>query len=71
MSVQEYFAELQKGMIRCGIEEDPEDKVCRFYGGLRREIQDIVNYKDFNTSNQLFQLTMIAEKELQGCQQKN
>ena len=29
MSVQEYFAELQKGMIRCGIEEDPEDKVCR------------------------------------------
>ena len=30
MSVQEYFAELQKGMIRCGIEEDPEDKVCHF-----------------------------------------
>jgi len=54
MYVQAYFAELQKGMIRCGIEEDPEDKVCRFYGGLRREIQDIVNYKDFNTTNQLF-----------------
>jgi hypothetical protein len=28
MSVQEYFAELHKGMIGCGIEEDPEDKVC-------------------------------------------
>ena len=38
MSIQEYFAELQKGMIRCGIEEDPEDKVCHFYGGLRHEI---------------------------------
>jgi hypothetical protein len=54
MFVQEYFAELQKGMILCGIEEDPEDKLCCFYGGLRREIQDIVYYKDFNTTNQLF-----------------
>jgi len=54
MSVQEYFAELQKGMIRCGIEEDPKDKVCHFYGSLRHEIQDIVDYKDFNTTNQLF-----------------
>ena len=54
MSVQEYFAELQNVMIRCAIEEDPEDKVCCFYGGLRREIHDIVDYKDFNTTNQLF-----------------
>jgi len=54
MSVQEYFAELQKDMICCGIEGDPEDKVCHFYGGLRREIQDIVDYKDVNTTNQLF-----------------
>jgi hypothetical protein len=38
MSVQEYFAELHKGTIRCGIEEDPEDKVYHFYGGLMREI---------------------------------
>jgi len=38
MSIQEYFTELQKGMIRCRIEGDPEDKVCHFYGGLRREI---------------------------------
>jgi hypothetical protein len=38
---------------------------------LRREIQDIVYYKDFNTINHLFQLAMLAEKELQGHQQKN
>jgi hypothetical protein len=37
-----------------------------FYGGLRREIHDIVDYKEFNTTNQLFQLAMLAEKELQG-----
>jgi hypothetical protein len=46
MSIQEYYAELQKGMVRCGVVEDAEDKVCRFYGGLRREIQDIVDYKE-------------------------
>jgi hypothetical protein len=50
--------------------EDPEDKLYRFYGGLRREIQDIVDYKDFNTTNQLFQIAMLAEKELQGRQQQ-
>ena len=65
-SVQDYYAELQKGMVRCGVVEDTEDKICRFYGGLRREIQDIVDYKDFTTVNQLFQLAMLAEKELQG-----
>jgi hypothetical protein len=62
MFVQEYYAELQKDMILCGIEEDPEDKVCCFYGGLRREIQDIVYYKDFNTTNQLFQLLCLHKK---------
>jgi hypothetical protein len=70
MSVQEYFAELQKGMMQCGVVEDPEDKLCHFYGGLRREIQDIVDYKDFNTTNQLFQIAMLTEKELQGRQQQ-
>ena len=60
MSVQEYFVELQKVMICCGIEEDPEDKVCRFYGGLRREIQNIIYYKDFNTTNHLFQFLYMS-----------
>ena len=70
MSVQEYFVELQKVMIRCAIEEDPKDKVCCFYGGLRRKIQDIVYYKDFNTTNQLFQLAMLAEKKITGMSGK-
>jgi hypothetical protein len=67
MSVQKYYVEFQKCAICCGIEEDPEDKVYRFYGGLRREIQDNIYYKNFNTTNQLFHLAMHAEKELQGC----
>jgi hypothetical protein len=71
MSVLKYYVEFQKCAICCGIEEDPENKVCHFYGGLRHEIHDIVYYKDFNTTNQLFQLAMLAEKELQEHQQKN
>jgi hypothetical protein len=37
-------------------------------GGLRTEIQDIIDYKEYNTINCLFQLAMLAEKELQGRQ---
>jgi hypothetical protein len=51
MFVQAYYIEFQKCARCCGIEKDLEDKVCHFYGGLRREIQDIVYYKDFNTTN--------------------
>ena len=65
-SVQNYYGELQKGLMRCGIVEGPEDSIVRFYAGLREEIQDIVDYKEFNTINQLFQFAMLAEKELQG-----
>jgi hypothetical protein len=64
MSVQDYYAELQKGMIRAGAHEETEDKICYFYSGLHTEIQ--IDYKEYNTINHLFQLAMLAEKELQG-----
>jgi hypothetical protein len=53
-SVQDYCGELQKGLQRCMIVEDNESYVVRFYSGLRWDIQDIVDYKEFNTVNQLF-----------------
>ena len=65
-SVQTYYAKLQKGLMRCGIVEGIEDSICCFYSGLRRDIQDIVDYKEFHTVNQLLQVAMFAEKELQG-----
>jgi hypothetical protein len=54
MFVQDYYAKLQKGMIRAGVHEETEDKICHFYGGLRTKIQDIVDYKEYNTVNHLF-----------------
>jgi hypothetical protein len=70
MSVQEYYQELQKGMLRCGVVEDPEDQMVRFYGGLRREIQDIIDYKEYHSIQCLFHLSILVEKELQGRQQR-
>ena len=39
-SVEEYYQELQTGMIRCGIVEENEAMLARFLGGLNREILD-------------------------------
>src|SRR6266508_2322118 len=57
-------------MLRCGVVEDQEDLIVRFYGGLRRDIQDIVDYKEYHSIQRLFHLSMLAEKELQGRQQQ-
>jgi hypothetical protein len=64
MFVQDYYAELQKDMIRAGVHEETKDKISYFYGGLWTKIQDIVDYKEYNTVNHLFWLAMLAEKEL-------
>lgn len=69
-SVQDYYGELQKGLVHCGVVEGPEDSIRRFYSGLRREIQDIVDYKEVNTMNQLFQFSMLVKKELKGSEQQ-
>jgi hypothetical protein len=45
-------------------------RIVRFYGGLRREIQDIVYYKDFNTTNKLFQLAILAEKNYRNVSKR-
>jgi hypothetical protein len=57
-------------MLRCGVVEDPEDQIVRFYGALRREIQDIVDYKEYHSIQRLFHLSMLTEKELQSRQQR-
>jgi hypothetical protein len=38
MFVQNYYVELQKGMIRAGVHEEMKDKICQFYSRLRTEI---------------------------------
>jgi hypothetical protein len=64
MYAYDYYAELQNGMIHAGVHEETEDKICHFCSGLCTKIQDVDDYKEYNNVNHLFQLAMLAEKEL-------
>jgi hypothetical protein len=55
-------------MLHCGVVEEDEDKMVHFYGRLNRNIQDIIDYKEYDSIQRLFQLVVLAEKELQGRQ---
>jgi hypothetical protein len=37
-SIEEYYQELQMGMLHCGLEESEDGAIARFMGGLNREI---------------------------------
>jgi len=65
-SVEEYYQELQMGMLRCNLVEDEEHAMARFLGGLNREIQDILAYKEYTNITRLFHLACKAEREVQG-----
>ena len=67
-SVEEYDQELQTGMIRCGIVQENEAMLARFMGGLNREIQTILDYKDYNNITRLFHLACKAKREVQDRQ---
>jgi hypothetical protein len=55
-------------MIRCGIVEDNEAMLACFFGGLNKEIQHILDYKEYNTITRLFHLAYKAEHEVQDRQ---
>jgi hypothetical protein len=54
MSLQDYYAEMQNGMIHDSVHEEMNDKICHFYPSLHTEIQDIIDYKEYNIVNHLF-----------------
>jgi hypothetical protein len=45
-SVEEYYQELLIPLPRCGIHEDVQTIVVRFFGGLNHDIHDILDYKE-------------------------
>jgi hypothetical protein len=65
-SVEEYYQELQIGMLRCNLEEREDAAMARFFAGLNHEIQDILEYKDYTNITHLFHFTCKAEREVQG-----
>nr|XP_034605584.1 uncharacterized protein LOC117865481 isoform X2 [Setaria viridis] len=69
--VEKYYQELLIGLACCDIHEDDEDTCARFFGGLNRDIQDILDYKDWNRFNKLYHLALKAEREVQGRRQQH
>jgi hypothetical protein len=69
-SVEDYYEELQKGMIWCGLLEEDDAAMARFRGGLNREIQDILDYKEYDEMTTLFSYACKAEHEVQGHRSK-
>jgi hypothetical protein len=69
-SVEEYYQELQNGMLRCGLVESDDAAMARFRGGLNREIQDILDYKNYFDITTLFEYACKAEREVQGRRSK-
>jgi hypothetical protein len=45
MSVQDYYAELQKGMIHAEVHEETEDKICHFHGGYELKLRILLTIK--------------------------
>jgi hypothetical protein len=65
-SVEEYYQELQIGMLRYNLEEREDAAMAQFFVGLNRKIQDILEYKDDTNITHLFYFACKAKKEMQG-----
>jgi hypothetical protein len=69
-SVEEYYQELQIGMLRCNLEEREDAAMAQFVAGLNREIQDILEYKEYTNMTHLFHFACKTEKGSAGSQHK-
>jgi hypothetical protein len=65
-SVEEYYQELQIGMLHCSLEEREHAVVARFVAGSNHEILDILEYKDYANITCSFHFACKAEREVQG-----
>jgi hypothetical protein len=64
--VEEYYQELQISMLHCGLVEKNDTSMEHFLGGLNREIQYVLDYKEHNNITRLFHLACKAERAVQG-----
>jgi hypothetical protein len=63
-SEEEYYQELQIGILRCNLEEREDAAMARFVAGLNHEIQDILEYIDYANITRLFHFACKAEREV-------
>ena len=64
-SVEEYYKEMEKVMIRANVYEDEEQTIARFMAGLHRNIQRIVEFQPYQSLIDLVHQATKAERQLQ------
>jgi hypothetical protein len=64
-SVEEYYKEMEKAMIRANVYEDEEQTIARFMAGLHRNIQRIVEFQPYRHLIDLVHQATKAERQLQ------
>ena len=65
LSVEEYYKEMEKAMIRAGVYEDEEQTIARFLAGLHRNIQRIVEFQPYCHLVDLVHQASKVERQLQ------
>jgi polyribonucleotide nucleotidyltransferase len=63
-SVEEYYKEMEKAMIRANVYEDEEQTIARFMAGLHRIIQRIVEFQPYRCLIDLVHQATKAERQL-------
>ena len=63
-SVEEYYKEMEKAMIRANVYEDEEQTIARFMAGLHRNIQHIVEFQPYRNLIDLVHQASKAERQL-------
>ncbi|KAJ0936396.1 putative transcription factor interactor and regulator CCHC(Zn) family [Helianthus annuus] len=66
LSVEEFITEFDKLRMRCGADEEDEQVIARFLGGLRTEISDVVHLQPYWTLNDVYKLAHQVEKQLKA-----
>jgi hypothetical protein len=65
LSVEEYYTEMEKAIIRTNINEREEQSMARFMLGLHRNIQRIVEFQPYQNLDELVHQASKAEHQLQ------
>jgi hypothetical protein len=64
-SVEEYYKEMEKAMIRANVYEDEEQTIACFMAGLHRNIQRIVEFQPYQSLIDLVHQATKVERQLQ------
>jgi len=71
LSVDEYYKEMDKAMIRANVYEDEEQTIVRFMSGLHHNIQLIVEFQQYRNLVELVHQASKAERQLQQDMKSN